>query len=61
MKTEYSNNLNGFLAQAINAIKDEYGDGFDINRINLAELERRTHISRSKLRRLKKNGFKDDG
>lgn len=58
MKKENSNDLNGILAQAIDAMKEEYGDDFDIDNINLAELQRRTHISRSKLRRLKKNGFK---
>ncbi len=33
------------------------GDSFSLASLNLAELERRTGISRSKLRRLKRNGF----
>ena len=37
------------------------GDLFSLENINLAELERRTGISRGKLRQLKKNGFKEAG
>lgn len=36
----------------------ESGDKFDLNKVNLAELERRTGISRARLRRIKENGFK---
>lgn len=36
---------------------EDLGDKFDIDHINLAELGRRTHLTRGKLRRLKKNGF----
>ena len=35
------------------------GDSFSLERINLAELERRSGASRSRLRRLKRNGFQD--
>lgn len=35
------------------------GDSFSLERINLAELERRSSASRSRLRRLKRNGFQD--
>ena len=45
------------ISQAIDEMKKEQGDSFDLSKINLAELERRTGISRSKLRRLKRNGF----
>ena len=38
-------------------MKLEQGNHFSLEKINLAELERRTGISRAKLRRLKKNGF----
>ena len=38
-------------------MKSEQGDKFDINRINLAEMERRTGMTRAQLRRLKKNDF----
>ena len=53
-----SNDLQEIITQAIEEIKNEQGDSFDPQKINLAELSRRTNISRSKLRRLKKNGFK---
>lgn len=33
------------------------GDSFSLDKINLAELERRTGISRARLRRLKQNSF----
>ena len=39
--------------------KKEQGEKFDLNKINLAELERRTGITCAKLRRLKANGFID--
>ncbi len=51
---------NGFepsIAQAIEEMKAEQGKNFSLDRINLAELERRTGVSRAKLRRLKANGF----
>ncbi len=51
------NGLNPIIAQAIEEMKMEQGDGFRLEKINLAELERRTGISRAKLRRLKENGF----
>jgi len=49
--------LTEILSQVLNELKNELGDGFDLNKINLAELERRTGISRSRLRRIKENGF----
>lgn len=45
------------VAQAIEDMKSEHGKDFSLERINLAELERRTGVSRAKLRRLKENGF----
>ena len=51
---------NGFepsIAQAIEEMKAEQGKNFSLERINLAELERRTGVSRAKLRRLKANNF----
>ena len=53
-----SNDLSAIIAQAIDEMKTELGDHFDLKNINLAELERRTGISRAKLRRIKKDGFK---
>lgn len=38
-------------------IKKELGEHFDPSKVNLADLERRTGISRGKLRSLKKNNF----
>ena len=38
-------------------MKKELGDRFSLDRVNLAELLRRTHISRSKLRSTRKHGF----
>ena len=38
-------------------MKKELGDRFSLDRVNLAELSRRTHISRSKLRSARKHGF----
>ena len=53
-----SNDLEEIVTQALDGMKKELGDQFDLNKVNLAELERRTGISRSKLRRIKRNGFK---
>lgn len=52
-----SNSLEEILSQALNEIKKEVGDKFQLEKVNLAELERRTGISRGKLRGLKANGF----
>jgi len=56
---EKTNDLTEIIAQTLNEMKMELGDKFDLNKVNLAELERRTGISRGKLRRLKSNGFVD--
>ncbi len=53
-----SNDLNEILTQALDELKHELGNSFDINKVNLAELSRRTGISRARLRRLKENGYK---
>lgn len=45
------------IDEAINEIKQEQGKNFSLAKINLAELERRTGLSRSRLRRLKENNF----
>lgn len=59
MKETSSNGLAPIIAQAIEEMKAEQGKNFSLEKINLAELERRTGITRVKLRRLKKNGFVD--
>lgn len=45
------------ITQAIEEMKEEQGDSFSLEKINLAELERRTGISRARLRKLKKDNF----
>ena len=55
----HSNDLEEIVTQALEGMKKELGDDqFDLNNVNLAELERRTGISRAKLRRIKSNGFR---
>ena len=51
------NDLQEIITQAINEIKQEQGENFNLSKINLAELKRRTGISRSRLKRLKENNF----
>ena len=46
------------IAQAIEEMKEVQGEPFSLENVNLAELERRTGITRSRLRRMKANGFK---
>ena len=45
------------ISQAIDEMKAIQGDSFSLDKVNLAELERRTGISRARLRRLKQNNF----
>ena len=52
MKEQNGNGFAPSIAQAIEEMKAEQGDSFSLERINLAELERRTGVSRSRLRRL---------
>ena len=47
------------LSQALELIKNREKESFNIQKINLAELERLTGITRAKLRRLKKTNFKE--
>ena len=56
---EKHNDLTEIIAHALNEIKMEKGENFNPDKVNLAELERRTGISRAKLRRIKKSGFID--
>ena len=56
---EKHNDLTEIIAQALQEMKSELGDSFDPGKINLAELQRRTGISRAKLRRIKAAGFVD--
>lgn len=54
-----SNDSASILTQVLEEMKMEEGDKFSLDKINLSELERRTGISRGKLRGLQKNGFKE--
>lgn len=57
MQHEISNDFASILAQALEEMKIEQGEKCSLATVNLAELGRRTGISRKKLRRLQKNGF----
>ena len=46
------------IAQAIEEMKEVQGESFSLENVNLAELERRTGITRARLRRMKANEFK---
>lgn len=59
MRELNGNGLAPSIAQAIEEMKAEQGAQFSLDHINLAELERRSGVSRGKLRRLKRNGFRD--
>ena len=52
-----SNDLQEILTQALDEMKAKDGDKFDLQKVNLSELVRRTGIPRKKLRRLKENNF----
>ena len=56
-KKDIGNDLQEILSQAISQMKVEQGEKFDLQHSNLAELERRTGITRAKLRRYKADGF----
>ena len=43
------------IAQAIEEMKEVQGESFSLENVNLAELERRTGITRARLRRMKAN------
>ena len=52
-----SNGMDSIIAHAIAEMESEKGKKLSAEEISLADLERRTGISRAKLRRLQKNGF----
>ena len=51
--------MNPVVAEAIKQMMAEQGDKFSLEKINLADLGRRTGISRAKLRRMKEHDFED--
>ena len=56
-KNSHDTGLCEKVSQAIEDMKVELGSAFAFEKLNLAELERRTGVSRMKLRRFKANGF----
>ena len=52
-----SNNLQSIVTQAIEKMESEHVGDWDPDSINLAELGRRTSLTRAQLRRLKQNNF----
>ena len=58
MNERNGNDLCTIIAQAISEMEAEQGKSLSIDEINLADLERRTGITRARLRRLKNNNFK---
>lgn len=52
------NTLQETITHFLEDMKKEQGDSFSPENVNLSEMERRTGISRKRLRLLKKNGFK---
>jgi len=52
-----SNDLGVIITSALETMKAEEGEKFDLSKVNLAELSRRTGLSRQKLRKLKKDNF----
>ena len=57
MNENISNDLQTIITQVIEKMKYEQGDKFDLSKINLAEMERRTGLAKAQLRRIKANGF----
>ncbi len=51
--------MNPAVAKAIEQMMVEQGEKFSLEKINLADLGRRTGISRAKLRRMKEHDFED--
>jgi hypothetical protein len=51
------NSLDIIVSQALDEMKETQGKDFQLEKVNLAELQRKTGISRAKLRAWKKNGF----
>ena len=55
MNENNSNDLQTIITQVIEELKSEQGAKFDISKINHAELERRTGLTRAQLRRINRN------
>lgn len=59
MKGFQSNGFLPIIAQAIAEMEKTHGEFSSIDEINMAELSRRTGLTRAKLRRMKANGFRE--
>ena len=59
MSENLSSDSLAILSQVLEEMKKEKGCDFNLRQVNLSELERRTGISRKKLRNLRKNDFKE--
>lgn len=57
MTEQERNDLQLTITHALQEMEQESGDSFDIKKVNLAELGRRTGISRKRLRNIQKNGY----
>ena len=57
MNDKERNDLQLTISHALQEMEAEAGDKFDLSKVNLEELRRRTGISRKKLRLIKQNGF----
>ena len=57
MNKKECNDLQDTITQTLQEMEEETGKITDLSKVNLAELSRRTGISRKKLRNLKKHGF----
>ena len=55
MKEILGNGLDTIVSQALQKMKEEQGESFRIETVNLATLQRMTGISRARLRRWKRN------
>ena len=56
-ENENSNGLQTIISQALETLNAKYGKIFNLDKVNLAELQRMTGISRSRFRHLQKNHF----
>lgn len=52
-----SNGLQAVVSHALATLKEKNGKNFDLQKVNLAELQRMTGIFRSRLHRLEENNF----
>lgn len=54
---EERNDIQKMITQALEEIKGAEGENFCLDKVNLALISRKTGLSRSRLRRIKENGF----